>query len=289
MINIVGCGYIGQQVALKLVQQKLNPVAYVKTGNSLSVCQQKNIKTELLNLDDPLCSIDIKNEKVLYLVPPQPVGDNDIRIKNFINSITGNVPEKIVLISTTGVYGDCSGDWVDESRQINPEVPRAKRRADAEQQLIDYCEMYHVPRVVLRVPGIYGPDKLPIKRISSGEPIVREQDSPYSNRIHAHDLVNICMEAILSDDIEGVYNCSDGNPTTMYDYFIKVSDALNIKHPPAISLQQAKQKLSAGMLSYMTESRRIDNKKLLTDFKLRLMYPDLDSGLSMIKSVCKKK
>jgi nucleoside-diphosphate-sugar epimerase len=281
-INIIGCGYIGQLVALELIQQQLKSVAYVKTEHSLSVCQQKHINTVQLDLDSVLSLIEVKNEKILYLIPPNPEGNKDNRIKNFINAIQVQPPKKIVLISTTGVYGDCAGNWVDETSSVKPDAPRAKRRADAEQQLIDYCELNHVSWVILRVPGIYGPGKLPVKRIKSGEAIVQEQDSPYSNRIHAYDLVNICIEAILSDNIEGIYNCSDGHPTTMHDYFIKVSDALQIKRPPSISLQQATQELSEGMLSYMAESRRVDNKKLLRDFELTLMYPDLDSGLRMI-------
>jgi len=281
-INIVGCGYIGQQVAVQLMRQKMNPVAYVKTANSLAKCVQKNIKTQQLDLDSESLSINVENERVLYLAPPQPAGEDDFRIKHFLNSIADRSPRKIVLISTTGVYGDCAGEWVDENRQIKPVAGRAKRRANAEQQLTDYCELHHVPWVILRVPGIYGPGKLPEKRIKSGEAIVREQDSPYSNRIHADDLVEICIKAVLSENITGIYNCSDGHPTTMCDYFFKVSDTLCLDRPPTISLQQAQQELSAGMLSYMAESRRVDNKKLLTDFDMVLKYPDLESGLKMI-------
>ena len=242
-LNIIGCGYIGQQVALEINQQ-VDAVAYVKSEESLIVCNKKNISTRRIDLDSRLSNFNVENELILYLVPPQPKGDEDYRINNFINSIGDDCPRKIVLISTTGVYGDCRGEWVDEGRAIKPEVARAKRRASSEKQLIDFCESKNIPWVILRVPGIYGPGKLPVKRISSGEPVVREEDSPYSNRIHAHDLVAICIEAVLSEKITGIYNCSDGHPGTMYDYFMKLSDRLNIKRPPTISLQQAKQSKS---------------------------------------------
>ena len=278
-ICIVGCGYIGQLLAIKLKNKNLNTLAYVRTDASLSICEQQGITVRQIDLDSFPCDVTVKNKNVIYLVPPQPKGDADLRIKNFLDSIKSEVPDKIVLISTTGVYGDCAGQWVDENTPLKPSVARAKRRADAERQLVSFCKSYNIPWVVLRVPGIYGPGKLPVKRISSGEAIVREQDSPYSNRIHAHDLVRICIEALMSENIEGVYNCSDGHPTTMYDYFIKVADALQLKHPPTISLQQAQAELSSGMLSYMAESRRISNKKMLNDFDLKIQYPDLESGL----------
>ena len=282
-INIVGCGYIGQLLALQLMKKQYRPVAFANTQSSLENCQHQCISVNLLHLDENPQALALKNEKLIYLVPPQSKGEKDVRMQSFIKAVDKNTPCKIVLISTTGVYGDCAGEWVDENRKISPFVARAKRRADAEQQLVKYCESHDIPWVILRVPGIYGPGKFPLKRIESSEPIVCQQDSPYSNRIHAYDLVEICMYALLSNTITGIYNCSDGHPTTMYDYFIKVSDKFGLKHPPEISLQQAQNELSTGMMSYISESRRVSNKKLLTDFKIRLKYPDLDAGLESLK------
>lgn len=283
IINIVGCGYIGQLIALKLIKQQYNPVGFVSSEKSLKVCRQKQINVHQLNLDIDTSALNVDRQPLIYLVPPPPKGDEDTRIKHFLKAIIKHPPSKIVLISTTGVYGDCKGEWVEESRELKPLVARAKRRVDAERQLIDYCQSCNIPWVILRVPGIYGPGKFPVKRIKSGEPIVCEQDSPYSNRIHAYDLVDICIQAILAGKITGVYNCSDGNPTTMYDYFVNVADALQLERPPEISLQVAQQKLSKGMMSYIAESRRVSNKKLLQDFNFTLKYPDLESGLAELK------
>jgi nucleoside-diphosphate-sugar epimerase len=159
---------------------------------------------------------------------------------------------------------------------------RAHRRADAEQQVQQYCQQQNIPLVILRVAGIYGPGKIPVERIKSGEPIVNQQDSPFTNRIHVADLVTVCERALVSPTITGIYNVTDGHPGTMYEYFTGVATRLNLPAPPAISLEQAQQQLSAGMLSYMAESRRIDNVKLLKDFAMALQYPDLAHGLEFL-------
>ncbi len=180
------------------------------------------------------------------------------------------------------MYGDCKGAWIDETTPLNPTADRAFRRADAERQVQQFCQRLDIPLVILRVPGIYGPGKIPLARIRSSLPIVNKQDSPFTNRIHADDLVEVCEKALLNPRITGIYNVTDGHPGTMYDYFVGVAAAMNLPAPPAIALEDAQQQLSAGMLSYMAESRRINNKKLLKDFELVLQYPDLQEGLKHI-------
>lgn len=282
VVSIVGCGYIGKLLAEQLLEKKLAVTGYVSSDTSIVECKKKNISCEIIDLDKPLQDIDLERHPLIYLVPPPRSGKTDTRISNFLRAIEKKPPEKFVLISTTGVYGDCQGEWIDESTPLKPVADRAFRRADAERQVQHYCRRYDVPLVILRVPGIYGPGKIPLARIASGAAIVKEEDSPFSNRIHAVDLVNVCEQAILDKQIIGIYNVSDGHPGTMYEYFIGVAATMKLPAPPAISLAEAQQQLSAGMLSYMAESRRIDNKKLLKDFKLVLQYPKLQDGLKNI-------
>ncbi len=290
-INIIGCGYLGRKLLHELLERNLsissNITALVKTAGSQKHCAQAGIQSIAFDMDDaekPLpLSLKLEQSLIYYFAPPPGHGEKDIRAENFLKQLSvkklSTQPKKIVLISTTGVYGNCHGHWVNEETPLNPSVDRAKRRFDAEQQFQTYCKKLNIPLVILRVSGIYGPGKLPLKRIQAQTPIVREQDSPFSNRIHADDLLEICLQAGLSDKIEGIFNCADGHPTSMCDYFMKVADANHLPKPPTITLQQAKTQLSAGMLSYMEESRRIDNKKLLSTFQITLKYPDLDTGL----------
>ncbi|MDH5711599.1 MAG: NAD-dependent epimerase/dehydratase family protein [Gammaproteobacteria bacterium] len=278
-ITIIGCGYIGKLLARRLQKNNISVSGFVSSGTSMTECRQWNIACDIIDLDKPLADIDLTQKRVIYLVPPPRSGKTDTRITNFLNAIDKHTPEKFVLISTTGVYGDCKGEWIDETRPLNPVADRAYRRADAEQQVQQFCQQYDIPLVILRVAGIYGPGKIPVARIKSGQPIVNEHDSPFTNRVHAHDLVTICEKALLNSTITGIYNVTDGHPGTMYEYFTGVAEALNLPSPPAISLAEARQQLSEGMLSYMAESRRINNSKLLNDFELELQYPTLKHGL----------
>lgn len=282
LIDILGCGHIGKLLARQLQKKKIAVTGHVSSDSSLAECNNRNITCKKTDLDKPLADIDISRHRVIYLVPPSRSGKTDTRITNFLNAIEKHRPEKFVLISTTGVYGDCKGAWIDESSPLNPIAERAFRRADAERQVQQFCQRHEIPLVILRVPGIYGPGKIPLARIKSGQAIVNKQDSPFTNRIHADDLVNICQKALLEPHITGTYNVSDGHPGTMYEYFTGIAAALNLPSPPAISLEEARHRLSDGMLSYMGESRRIDNKKLLKDFDLELQYPDLHEGLKNI-------
>ena len=285
-ITITGCGHIGKLLAQQLLKKQIPVIGVVSSEPSLAECKNRNIPCKIIDLDTysdkTLQDTDLTGHRVIYLAPPPRSGKTDTRMTNYLHAIENQPPEKLVLISTTGVYGDCNGAWIDESAPINPVADRAFRRADAERQVQQFCQRLNIPLVILRVPGIYGPGKIPLARIKSGLPIVNKKDSPYTNRIHTVDLVNACEQALLNTGITGIYNVTDGHPGTMYEYFVGVASSMNLPVPPAISLAEAKLQLSEGMLSYMAESRRIDNKKLLNDFELVIQYPKLQDGLKNI-------
>lgn len=286
-IQLIGCGYIGKKIAGLLDPKKNNLTCFVQSETSKEDCRSAGFSCVQFDLDNSDLKLteeirsNFENSVIAYLVPPQPKGVSDNRMQYFISILNtlAAPPEKILLISTTGVYGNCHGEWIDEARPANPQVDRARRRLSAETLLQKYCEKNQSQLIIFRVPGIYATDKLPIKRISSGEPIVNAQDSGYTNRIHANDLARFCVEAMVEKVQSGIYNCCDGQPSTMNDYFMKVADAVKLPRPQEISLQQAQQQLSAGMLSYLAESKRISNKKLINNFKTKFNYPNLNAGL----------
>ena len=290
-IQIVGCGFIGKKVGIILKQRGLSVTCLVRSEQSLAECKVLGLNVAKCDLDEENIGLEnnalngFEKSRIAYFAPPPKTGLQDTRMQHFVELLENlkAPPVKIVLISTTGIYGDCQGDWIDESRSVNPQADRAHRRLSAETQIKTYCDEKNISCVVFRVPGIYSEEKLPVKRISSAEPIVRAEDSGYTNRIHADDLVGFCVEALTEKVEPGVYNCCDGNPSTMNDYFMQVADALNIPRPEEISLQLAKQKLSAGMLSYLAESKRIKNTRLLANFKSHLKYPDLNAGLKKVR------
>ncbi len=281
-VLIVGCGDVGERVAA-LENTAGRPVSgLVRSEASAQRLRAAGIRPIIADLDVPasLRDLPVKNSLIYYFAPPPGRGTTDPRMEAFVSLLeSAGPPARVVLISTTGVYGDCRGEWVTEDRPPNPQADRAKRRLAAENALRRWSEASGVPVVILRVPGIYGRGRLPEERLRAGEPVLHETESPFSNRIHADDLARVCVTAGHHAGPGIIYNVSDGHPTTMTDFFFRVADLLGIPRPPAVTLEQARRQLGEGMLSYLAESKRIDNRRLREELGVELMYPDLASGL----------
>ena len=282
-VFIIGCGDIGRRVAALCRPAGVTVAALSRSAQSAARLKALGIETRAGDLDDPasLQELPIAGTGVFYFAPPPDRDDTDPRMRAFLEVLAPSaLPSRIVYISTTGVYGDCNGAWVTEDRPVNPQTARSRRRFAAETALRTFSAASGVPVVILRVPGIYGPGRLPVERLRKGLPVMREDQAPYSNRIHADDLARVCVAAAERGRPGAVYNVSDGHPTTMTDYFNRVADALGLPRPPAIDLEQARARLSPSMLSFLGESRRIDNRKMRAELAVELLYPDLDSGLA---------
>ena len=288
-VLIIGCGEIGERVARLERSEGQTVAGLVRSEKSARRLRAAGIQPITVDLDAPasLNNPHVKDAVVYYFAPPPGTGVTDPRMEAFVSVLTpSNLPKRIVLISTTGVYGDCRGEWVAEERPPNPQADRARRRLAAETTLQRWSKTSGVPIVILRVPGIYGPGYLPEERLRSGEPVLREDESPFSNRIHADDLARICIAAARHIHPSLLYNVSDGHPTTMTDFFFRVADVLGIPRPPAVTLEEARRRLGEGMLSYLAESKRIDNRRMRQELGVELMYPDLAAGLASCFERC---
>lgn len=233
-----------------------------------------------LEQPESLSELPTKQAVVYYFAPPPPQGERDTRLENFLAAIqTDALPKRFIYISTSGVYGDCQGAWVSETSPLKPGTDRSKRRLAAEQTLQQWAKQHQVASVILRVGGIYGPGKLPLERLKQGMAILRRDVAPFSNRIHADDLALVCQAAANAPDQHNIYNVCDSQASSMSDYFIRVAEYAGLPAPTEIDWRQAEAELSPLMLSYLRESRRMDNSKMLNDLQIRLAYPDLESGL----------
>ena len=278
-ILIVGCGDIGFRVAQRELASKVI-FALCRSHQSVEKALNTGLKPIRGDLDGDLCFDQLpKPLSIYYFAPPPNHGVQDRRMERFLTKLKGLQITKLVYISTTGVYGDCEGRWIDETEPTLPLTDRAKRRLDAELQLQHWSDVTNVACSILRVPGIYGPGRLPIERINKRIPVVRIEEAPYSNRIHSDDLAEICYQTMNKREVVGIYNVSDGQPTSMTDYFLKVADCLGLERPPQISMEEARKRFTPEMLSFLDESKRILNQKLLNDLKITLKYPDLSEGL----------
>ena len=277
---IVGCGDIGQRVARLEIETGARVLGLVRSASTASILERLGVSVLRADLDEvaSLAALPDQLATLYYFAPPPPSGLDDPRLRNFLNALEGP-PERVVYISTSGVYGDCTGAWIDEDWPLNPKSDRGKRRLAAELLLGEWSQQTGVPVVILRVPGIYGPGRLPVDRVRQGIPVVIPEESPYTNRIHADDLAAVCVAAARRGQPGSAYNVSDGHPTTMTDYFWRIADLTGLPRPAALSMAEARQVLTPAMLSFLEESRRLINRRMLDDLQITLRYPDLAHGL----------
>jgi nucleoside-diphosphate-sugar epimerase len=275
-VLIVGCGYIGRRVAARLLAQSYVVCGLVRSDDGVAALRRAGVGVLQADLDGELPPISAG--EIYYFAPPPGEGEQDTRMRRFLAALTV-APRKMVYISTSAVYGDCKGAWIDETQPLRPATGRGLRRLDAERQLMTWADAHDSQWLILRVPGIYGPDKLPLARLRKGLPVLCEDESPYTNRIHGDDLAAICVAAMQSEHHHTVYNVSDGHPSNMTDYFFRVADAAGLPRPPVVSRAQADAVLSAGMRSFLQDSRRMKNDRLLRELCIELQYPDLEAGL----------
>jgi len=279
-VLIVGCGYVGRRVAALHLAMGEAVTGVVRSAGSAEGLARAGIPAVCADLDGDRIVLPTRGVGVYYLAPPPETGTTDPRLARFLASLPASgQPRRIVYIGTTGVYGDCGGAWVDESRPPNPGVDRARRRWDAECRLRGWAETTGGELVILRVAGIYGPGRLPLERLRRGLPMVAEDEAPWTNRIHVDDLAAVCVSAMARAPDGAVYNVSDGNPGNMADYFNRVADLAGLPRPPVVRLAEAGGRLSEGMLSYLRESRRLDNRRMLAELGVTLRYPTLADGL----------
>jgi nucleoside-diphosphate-sugar epimerase len=220
-------------------------------------------------------------DSVLHAAPPRAEGESDPRTANLLAVMEKGriLPTRFVYISTSGVYGDCGGARVDEARAPRPRTARAKRRLDAEQQLAGWCEAHGVRLIVLRAPGIYAADRLPLDRLRSGTPVLRDEDDVYTNHIHADDLAGCALRALEDEAPAGVYNASDDSDLKMGEWFDFLADRAGLPRPPRIARSEAAGRISPALLSFMSESRRLDNRRLKAVLGVRLHYPTVREGV----------
>ncbi len=278
---IVGCGSVGRTLAQSYLENDGEVRGLVRSVESAKRLQQQGITPFTIDLDRADYRLpETGGELIFYLAPPRPVGTSDSRLERFLQALQyRGRPRRIVHLSTSGVYGDCRGEWVDEGRPPNPSVDRARRRWDGEQRVVAWQRDTGVELVILRVAGIYGPGRLPLARLRKNLPMVSPAEAPWTNRIHIDDLVQVLCAAAEQACAGEVFNVSDGRPDNMANYFNLVADRAGLPRPPVIPLAEAGGKLSKGLHSYLAESRRLNNRKMLEQLGVKLKFPTLERGI----------
>ncbi|MGE6213453.1 SDR family oxidoreductase [Comamonas aquatica] len=293
-VLIVGCGDVGQRVARQLQAQagrtgRHGPrvLALTSSPDKRPALQALGITPLLGNLDDARSLRRLRGvaQRVIHLAPPASQGAHDVRTARLLRAL-GPAPQALVYGSTTGVYGDCGGAWVDETRALQPGTERAGRRVDAEQQLRAWGRRSGARVNVLRIPGIYAPDReggTPQGRLLKGLPVLRPADDVFTNHIHADDLAQALRAALWRGRPQRVYNVCDHTELRMGDYFDLAAQIYGLPQPARLSRQEAQQALPPMMLSFMSESRRLRNTRMLRELRVRLAWPTVAQGLAAVQ------
>ncbi len=281
---IVGCGDVGLRV-LKLLGGRWQVFALTSNAGRFAELRAAGAVPLLGNLDEPtsLARLAGLAEHVLHLAPPASSGATDLRTRHLLQALAlRRAPQRLIYVSTTGVYGDCGGARFDETRALAPATERGQRRVDAEEQLRLFARRFGTCVSLLRVPGIYAPDREgghPRERLQSGAPVLRREDDVYTNHIHADDLARACVAALFHALPQRAVHVSDDTELLMGDYFDLAADLCGLPRPPRISRTEAAEQMSAVRLSFMSESRRLVNTRLKRELRLRLRYPTVRAGL----------
>jgi nucleoside-diphosphate-sugar epimerase len=291
-VLIVGCGDVGLRTAGQLgapQSQRVRLMALTSSPERLGLLRACGITPLLGNLDDAhsLQRLAGLAHRVLHLAPPptdrRGASERDPRSLALVRVLRLRTPPRaLVYGSTTGVYGDCAGQRVHETRSVNPHTPRAQRRVDAE-KLMRFLGRTGVRVSVLRIPGIYAPDReggTPRERLLKGTPVLAAKEDVYTNHIHAHDLARACVAALWRGKPQRVVNVTDDTDLKMGDYFDLAAGLYGLPKPQRISRSDANTALPLMLLSFMNESRRLDNARMKQELRLKLRYPHVRDGLS---------
>jgi nucleoside-diphosphate-sugar epimerase len=284
---IVGCGDVGLRVVKHLVP-RWRIWALTSSPQRKPLLRHAGAMPISGNLDQPASLLRMSQvarsaHAVLHLAPPPPAGVTDPRTRALLQALLV-VPRMrcLVYASTTGVYGDCQGQQLDETRPVAPATDRARRRLHAEAQVRQFGLATGVRVCILRIPGIYANDRdggRPRERVQRGSPVLVPEEDVYTNHIHANDLARACLYAVRQGARQRIYNVCDDTDLKMGDYFDLVARLEGLPLPPRITRQQAQQVLGPMQLSFMSESRRIGNRRITEEWGLRLTYPTVTQGL----------
>ncbi|MAF04866.1 MULTISPECIES: NAD-dependent epimerase/dehydratase family protein [unclassified Herbaspirillum] len=278
-VLILGCGDVGLRL-VPLLLPRYRVLAVTSNPGRRAELRAAGAIPIVADLDAPLTLGRLARlaPTIVHLAPPQSEGRIDRRTRN----LAAILPEgaRLVYVSTTGVYGDCAGASFDETRSVRPQNARAVRRVDAETVLRAWARRRHGKLSILRVPGIYAADRLPLERLHKGLPALVAQEDVHTNHIHADDLARICLAAMRLGAPNRVYHAVDDTDLKMGDYFDAVADAAGLSRPPRLPRSELERSVSPMMLSFMSESRRLHNARIKEELGVQLRYPDVQSLLT---------
>jgi nucleoside-diphosphate-sugar epimerase len=283
---IIGAGDVAQRM-MPLLKHRVRLFALCRHPEKAHFWRQLGAIPILGDLDDPksLTRIAGVADGIFHFAPPNMTGTKDIRTRHLISALSRchSVPQSIVYISTTGVYGDYQGQWVNETTPTKPTSSRAKRRVDAENQLRDFARRTGASLTILRAPGIYAENRLPLNRLKEQLPTIQDNEDSWSNHIHALDLARAAILSMHQPFNSRVFNTVDDEPMQIGTFYDMLADFFDYARPQRLSRNQVKNMISEISWSFMAESRKIANMRLTQELGFSFFYPSVLSCLSNLK------
>lgn len=302
-ILIVGCGDVGLRAA-RLLKGRARVFGLIRDPERAAALRAAGVVPVIGDLDDraSLGRLTALADAVLHFAPPPGTGHTDPRTQRLIATLGrrslarvdaarglkgyayrhGNMvlrPRSVIYISTSGVYGDCGGEQVEETRPIRPHNARARRRADAERRLRRWAARTGRRLAILRAPGIYAQDRMPEARVRQGLPALLPEEDIHTNHIHAEDLARLAIAALFRGRPNRVYNAVDESGLKMGDWFDVVADHLGLPRPPRLAKDAVMAAVTPAMRTFLGESRRLVNRRIKRELRFRLKYPTVRVGL----------
>lgn len=281
-ILIVGCGDVGLRAA-RLLRGRARVYGLLRSPGQRDALRAAGIVPVVGDLDDrrSLNCLAGLADGVLHFAPPPGEGESDPRTRRLIAALSlSSLPRSLVYVSTSGVYGDCQGMLVSETRPAQPNNARAKRRQDAERQLRAWAGSNGVRLCILRAPGIYAEDRMPAERVRKALPALLPEEDIYTNHIHAEDLAGLAIAALFRGRANRVYNAVDDSGLMMGDWFDVVADHLGIERPPRLPRAEVLAAVTPAMRSFLSESRRLSNRRIKVELGFRHRYPTAQGTLA---------
>ena len=291
-VLLIGSGDIALRAA-SLLRGRARVYGVTRRSEDVPKLRAQGIVPVVADLDDfgALRRLATAPFAVLHCAPPPSDGRDDPRTRRLLAALARAqiIPQRLVYISTSGVYGDCAGARVGETRARRAQTPRARRRVAAEDRLRAWAARRGVRLTILRAPGIYAETRLPLDRIRQGTPVLTPEDDVYTNHIHADDLARAAVAAIFHGRPNRAYNVADDAELKMGGWFDAVADAFHLPRPPRVTWDEAEQRIAPLLLSFMSESRRLVNARMKRELRVRLAYPTPHALLAVVAPRALKK
>jgi nucleoside-diphosphate-sugar epimerase len=279
----LGMGFCAEALALRLKGQGWEIVGTVRSQARIEELGTRGFRAVTLDRIEETGILSATPLHVLISAPPDERGDPALRACGERLANAPSRPAWVGYLSTTGVYGDHGGGWVDEETPTAPQSDRARRRIEAEEAWLSWGRAVGAPVHVFRLAGIYGPGRNQL--VSLREGTARRIDKPGQvfSRIHVDDIAEVLLASIRAPRAGRIYNVCDDEPAPPQEVVAYAATLLGMEPPPLEAYEQVRSKLSPMAASFYLESKRVSNRRIRDELGVRLAYPTYREGLSALQ------